>query len=72
MVNMKAIPVRVRGNPWSCKTSRLPYFLDNRLTDDGDVTVKTLLVVLFKCICLSVLTAHFLSRYFTSTSTSSN
>jgi hypothetical protein len=32
----KAIPVTGRGGPWSCETSRLRYFLDNRLTDSGE------------------------------------
>jgi hypothetical protein len=29
----KAIPVTGRGGPYDCETSRLPQFLDNRLTD---------------------------------------
>jgi hypothetical protein len=33
----KAIPVTGRGGPWGCETSRFPYFLDNRLTDGGEV-----------------------------------
>jgi hypothetical protein len=33
----KAIPVSGRGGPQSCETSRLPHFLDNRLTDGGEV-----------------------------------
>jgi hypothetical protein len=28
----RAIPVRGRGGPWGCETSRLPHFLDSRLT----------------------------------------
>jgi hypothetical protein len=28
----KAIPVTGRGGPQGCETSRLPHFLDNRLT----------------------------------------
>jgi hypothetical protein len=32
----KAIPVTGRGGPYGCETSRLPHFLDNRLTDGGD------------------------------------
>jgi hypothetical protein len=31
----KIIPVTGRGGPWSCETSRLPLFLDNRLKDGG-------------------------------------
>jgi hypothetical protein len=37
----RAIPVTGRGGPQSCKTSRLPYFLDNRLTDGDDVVSLT-------------------------------
>jgi hypothetical protein len=33
----KAIPVTGRGGPKGCETSRLPHFLDNRLTDGGEV-----------------------------------
>jgi hypothetical protein len=33
----KAFPVTGRGGPWGCETSRLPYFLYNRLTDGGKV-----------------------------------
>jgi hypothetical protein len=25
------------GDPYGCETLRLPYFLDNRLTDGGEV-----------------------------------
>jgi hypothetical protein len=32
----KAIPVAGRGGPHGCETSRLPYFLNNRLTDGGE------------------------------------
>jgi hypothetical protein len=38
----KAIPVTRRGGPYGCETSRLPHFLDNRLTESGEV-------VSFKC-----------------------
>jgi hypothetical protein len=37
----KAIPVIGREGPWGCQTSRLPYFLDNRLTDGGKVASLT-------------------------------
>jgi hypothetical protein len=33
----KAISVTGRGGPLGCDMSRLPHFLDNRLTDDGEV-----------------------------------
>jgi hypothetical protein len=33
----KAIPVRACGGLYGCDTSRLPHFLDNRLTDGGEV-----------------------------------
>jgi hypothetical protein len=33
----KAIPVTGHRGPWGCETSRLPHFLDNRLTDGGEV-----------------------------------
>jgi hypothetical protein len=32
----KATPVTRRGGPYSYETSRLPHFLDSRLTDDGE------------------------------------
>jgi hypothetical protein len=34
MVNY--IPVTGRGGPYGCETSRLPHFLNNRLTDGGE------------------------------------
>jgi hypothetical protein len=37
----KAIPVTGRGDPRCCETSRLQYFLDNRLTDIGEVVSLT-------------------------------
>jgi hypothetical protein len=33
----KVIPVTGCGGPYNCETSRLPHFLDNRLTDLGEV-----------------------------------
>jgi hypothetical protein len=33
----KAIHVTGHGNPYGCETSRLPHFLDNRLTHAGEV-----------------------------------
>jgi hypothetical protein len=37
----KANPVRGSGDPQDCKTSRLPHFLDNQLTDGGEVVSLT-------------------------------
>jgi hypothetical protein len=30
-----------RGGPWGCETSRLPHFLDNRLTDGSEAVSHT-------------------------------
>jgi hypothetical protein len=35
------MPVIGRRGPQSCETSRLPHFLDNRITDDGEVVSLT-------------------------------
>jgi hypothetical protein len=37
----KAIPVRGRGGPHDCETSRLAHLLENRLTDGGEVVSLT-------------------------------
>jgi hypothetical protein len=37
----KAIPVSDCEGPWGCETSRLPHFLDNRLTNGGEVVSLT-------------------------------
>jgi hypothetical protein len=34
----RAIHVTGRGGPYDCETSRLPHFLDNRLTDRGEAS----------------------------------
>jgi hypothetical protein len=38
---VEAIPVTDRGDPEGCETSRLPRFLDNRLTVGGEVVSLT-------------------------------
>jgi hypothetical protein len=40
----KAIPVTVHGGPQGCDTSKFPHFLDNRLTDGGEVVSLTRLL----------------------------
>jgi hypothetical protein len=37
----KAIPVVDHGGTQDCKTSKLPHFLDNRLTDGSEVISVT-------------------------------
>jgi hypothetical protein len=37
----KAIPVTDRGGLQGCETSRLPHFLNNLLTDGGEVVSLT-------------------------------
>jgi hypothetical protein len=37
----KAITLAGRGGPEGYETSRLPHFLDNRLTDGGEVSSLT-------------------------------
>jgi hypothetical protein len=38
---VKAIPVTGREGIMGCETLRLPHFLDNRLTDGGEVVSLT-------------------------------
>jgi hypothetical protein len=40
-IKEKAIAVTGRGDPYGCETSRLPHFLDNRLTNGGEVVSRT-------------------------------
>jgi hypothetical protein len=40
-VKGKAIPVTGSGGPLGCETSRLPHFIDNRLTVGGEVVSLT-------------------------------
>jgi hypothetical protein len=37
----EATLVTGRGGPQDCETSRLPHFLDNRLTDGGEIVGLT-------------------------------
>jgi hypothetical protein len=37
----KAILATGREDPWGCETSKLPHFLDNRLTDGGEAVSLT-------------------------------
>jgi hypothetical protein len=37
----KDIPVTGHEGPWGCETSRLPHFLDIRLTDGSEVVSPT-------------------------------
>jgi hypothetical protein len=37
----KAIPVPGLEGPYGCETSRPPHFVDNRLTDGGEVVSLT-------------------------------
>jgi hypothetical protein len=37
----KAIPVTGSGGPQGCETWRFPHFLNNRLTDGGEVVSLT-------------------------------
>jgi hypothetical protein len=41
VIKGKAIPIRGCEGPQDCETSRLPHFLDNRLTDGGEVVRLT-------------------------------
>jgi hypothetical protein len=34
---IKFIPVTGRRGPYGCETSRLPHFINNRLTDGGEI-----------------------------------
>jgi hypothetical protein len=35
------MPVTGRGCPWVCEMTKFPYFLDNLLTDGGNVVSPT-------------------------------
>jgi hypothetical protein len=39
-VKGKATPSTGRGDSQDCETSRIPHFLDNRFTDDDEVSLK--------------------------------
>jgi hypothetical protein len=38
-VKSKATPVTSHGGPYGCEMSRLPHFLDSRLTDGGEISL---------------------------------
>jgi hypothetical protein len=40
---LKAVSMTGRGGLYCCETSRIPYFVGNRLKDGGDVTLTRLL-----------------------------
>jgi hypothetical protein len=43
LMKFKAIPLTAHGGPWGCETSRLPHFLESRLTDSrADVSLTLL------------------------------
>jgi hypothetical protein len=37
----KTIPVTGCEGPWGCETLRIPHFVDNRLTDAGEIVSLT-------------------------------
>jgi hypothetical protein len=37
----KAVPITGRGGPYGSETSRLPHFLESRLTDGGEIVSPT-------------------------------
>jgi hypothetical protein len=55
----KAILVSGRGGPYGCETSRLTHYLDNRLTDGGEVVsikvFKIIFVTKLHCLCFAIL-----------------
>jgi hypothetical protein len=42
------MPVTGRGGPGSCETTRLPHFLQNQLTDGGEVVSLKMKLRLYK------------------------
>jgi hypothetical protein len=40
-MTVEGIPVTGRGGPYGCEMSELPHFLDNQLTDGGEVVSLT-------------------------------
>jgi hypothetical protein len=41
LITGKAVPLTGREGPWCCETSRFSHFLDNRLTNGGEVVSLT-------------------------------
>jgi hypothetical protein len=37
----KTVPLTCRGGPYGCERSRIPHFLEYRLTDGGEVVILT-------------------------------
>jgi hypothetical protein len=44
----KATPVTGCGSSEGCETSRLPHFLDNRLTDDCEIVSRKIYIIALK------------------------
>jgi hypothetical protein len=58
-------PVRDRGGPYGTETSRLPHFLDNRITDGGEVVSLAPFKTITKCGAGIVRSLNTVSLYFT-------
>jgi hypothetical protein len=43
----EAVSVTCRGDSYGCETSRRPFFLNNWLTDGGDVSLQTRPVAIY-------------------------
>jgi hypothetical protein len=51
LLKSKAIPVMGHEDSWGCDTSRLPRFLDSRLTDGSDVSLPCRVATLYPQEC---------------------